>query len=255
MPSEYWEQPTLAAEADVIQGWCFSEDHSPPPPIRVLPDGDVSVLFSAPADGKAWQATVLGATTRASIVHHPEPRVQIQARLAPGAACALLGARPWQLRDRAVPLRELWGRRASQLLGELEEATSWPDRRTTIEQALGRGRATIDPTAELVRRAACVIRRHQGRVLISALCAALGAHPRQLERAFAHHVGITPKLLARIVRFRSAREALRRRTPAVQIAVAAGYSDQAHMTREFRAFAGVPPSLLGSAVAFVQAVE
>jgi AraC-like DNA-binding protein len=252
--SKYWEQSAGDDRASVIQGWCFSEDESHPPPIRVLPDGEVSILFSAPASGETWEATLLGATTRASIVIQDEPRVQIQARLAPGAGSSVFGMDFRDFRDAAVPLADVWGRpRANMLLEALSSADSWPNRRSAIEVVFAHAGGAIAPAAELVRRARAAIRRGRGRLRIDAVCETLGTHPRQLERAFAHHLGISPKLLSRIVRFRCAREALRDGEPAAQVALATGYSDQAHMTREFRAFAGVPPSLLVSAVGFVQA--
>jgi AraC-like DNA-binding protein len=54
---------------------------------------------------------------------------------------------------------------------------------------------------------------------------------------------MSPKRYARLMRFRSLLASLRH-APADALgllALEAGYSDQAHMTREFRAFAGVTP--------------
>lgn len=253
LESEYWEQQPQGVAADVIERWCFSTDRVPAPPIRVLPDGGVSLLFSAQAPGEAWDATVFGSTTRVSVAHHPEPRLQIQAQLVPGAARSVLGGGLREMRDRAAPLRDLWGRRTDRLLSDLGRATSWLERQTAIERALASGDHARAPISQLVRAAAQRARETRGRMGVGELCAALGVYPRQLERAFADGLGIPPKLFARIVRFRAAREAVRSGTPCARIAIWAGYSDQAHMTREFRAFAGVPPSRLATRVAYVQA--
>ena len=45
-----------------------------------------------------------------------------------------------------------------------------------------------------------------------------------------------------ILRFRAAHGSLSSGTPASRVALDAGYSDQAHMVREFRKIAGVTPS-------------
>jgi AraC-like DNA-binding protein len=244
--STYWEQSPRNAHLDIIAGWCFSEDGSRSPAIRVLPRGEVSVLFSAPAAGEAWESMLLGATTKASIVQQAEPRLQIQLRLAPGAAASIFATDLRPLRDEAIPLPEVWGHATESLLGGLARARSWRDRRMAIEAFLAKQRTSIASGGELVRRATQMIRREQGRIRVNTLCTRLEVPPRKLERAFAHHLGVGPKLLARIVRFRTAREALLEGEPATRVALGAGYSDQAHMTREFRTFSGVPPSLLDS---------
>ena len=61
-------------------------------------------------------------------------------------------------------------------------------------------------------------------------------------------VGLTPKTIARVVRFDRARRLLQRgvmvlrRPMLADLAVACGYYDQAHLDREFRALAGCSPS-------------
>jgi transcriptional regulator GlxA family with amidase domain len=71
----------------------------------------------------------------------------------------------------------------------------------------------------------------------------LNVSPRRLERQFLTHVGMSPKLFARLVRFdRTVRDLARRGdTPWARFALAHGYSDQAHFINEFREFAGVTP--------------
>jgi len=75
---------------------------------------------------------------------------------------------------------------------------------------------------------------------MDALGVQLGTNPRRLERAFAHSLGIRPKLFARIVRLNAALALLAsdQRLAAVDWALAAGYFDQAHLARDFRVVAG-----------------
>lgn len=64
---------------------------------------------------------------------------------------------------------------------------------------------------------------------------------RQYRRRFRERVGVGPKLLARIQRFQ---QALRRvgTMPLAAVAAECGYADQSHLVRDFRQFAGLPPS-------------
>jgi AraC-like DNA-binding protein len=82
-----------------------------------------------------------------------------------------------------------------------------------------------------------------GTVSIDALTRTTGASSRWLERRFQASVGVTPKRLARLVRFRRALAALDASPSDRGVAVALdhGYYDQAHFIAEFRAFAGDAP--------------
>ena len=65
----------------------------------------------------------------------------------------------------------------------------------------------------------------------------------QFERQFKHDTAISPKAYARIVRFGSLQAALLV-NPTIRLATLAeayGYSDQAHLIREFKSFAHCTP--------------
>ena len=87
---------------------------------------------------------------------------------------------------------------------------------------------------------------------LTALASARGVHPAYLCHAFRAAFGISIGQFVRTVRFEWAREALRVGRAATDIstivdmsladiAAAAGFSDQAHLSREFRKRAGVSP--------------
>jgi transcriptional regulator GlxA family with amidase domain len=70
-----------------------------------------------------------------------------------------------------------------------------------------------------------------------------GVRPRQLQRRFAEHVGVGPKWVIRRYRLYEAAERAARGTDVrwAELAAELGYSDQAHLTREFTAALGLPP--------------
>lgn len=101
------------------------------------------------------------------------------------------------------------------------------------------------------------MRRARGGVGVRETAAALGVGERRLERTFDQCVGLSPKFLARVLRFRAAAsEIVRQRDrwtdPPTRhhlaplswsaLAHAAGYADQPHFNREFRALAGLTPT-------------
>ena len=71
---------------------------------------------------------------------------------------------------------------------------------------------------------------------------------------FTSEYGVGPKTLARLVRFSRSVDAVRTGTGLADIASSVGYADQAHMTREWAEFAGLPPTrwVRADELAFVQ---
>jgi len=69
----------------------------------------------------------------------------------------------------------------------------------------------------------------------------LGCSQRTLERHILADVGVSPKTLQRIVRFRDYFRRLRLGESGSRAAVNAGYYDQSHANRDFRAFTGASP--------------
>ena len=71
----------------------------------------------------------------------------------------------------------------------------------------------------------------------------VGKSNRQIERQFKTWLGITPKHLQRIFRVKQAIEYLRLSSPTdlAQMSLDMGFSDQAHMTREFQRIARTTP--------------
>ncbi|MEX0170479.1 DUF6597 domain-containing transcriptional factor [Streptomyces sp. LMG1-1-1.1] len=101
-----------------------------------------------------------------------------------------------------------------------------------------------DPAAEQAMELVELIRSDRGVRKVSQLAAASGLSARSLQRLFASHVGVGPKWV--ILRYRI-HEALERAESAeaadwAGLAAELGYSDQAHLVRDFTATIGVSPT-------------
>jgi AraC family transcriptional regulator len=79
-------------------------------------------------------------------------------------------------------------------------------------------------------------------VSIEEIAVSVGVHPSHLNRVFRAHMNQTPGEYLRAIRMdRSTREVLATDLPLKAIAARAGFSDQAHFTREFRRHHGQSP--------------
>lgn len=96
---------------------------------------------------------------------------------------------------------------------------------------------------ELCGRALDALVAGNGAATVAELAAAHGLSARSLERLFARHVGLSPKTVARVLRFQAALRALMSDpgTALADVAAACGYFDQAHFVRDFRRFTGGVP--------------
>ncbi len=87
---------------------------------------------------------------------------------------------------------------------------------------------------------AFVIRFKPGRAAVALQTPLTLLTDAHLGRTFAHHVGVTPKTFARVMRFRRAIE-LGKRQQWADVAAELGYFDQSHLIADFREFAGETP--------------
>lgn len=245
--------------------WSISAEAAAPTANRVLPDGCADLIV-----GIAGQpGPVAVGTMRTALVHPVAGAVDLfGVRFRPGGSAAVLGLPLAELTDRRVPLDALWGREAARLQDILPQAATGngphlaaASRIARLESLLlGRlARAGERWAADerLVRAAVALLRQSRGGASVREVAAGLGVGERRLERAFDAAVGIGPKALARVLRLRRVVRAVDRapaggRGPArgagagrptwSGIAALAGYADQSHLIREFRALAGLTPA-------------
>jgi AraC-like DNA-binding protein len=234
---------------------------APPLPNRVLPDGCADLIIEIANEPRLM---VVGAMRTAAVVPVSGAVDYFGIRFRPGGALPFLDTPLAELTDRGVPLDAMWGRAADALADILASAA--PHARVAHAERLLRERLrppAREPRGDerLAAEAVRLMRRARGRVGIGEVALALGVGERRLERAFGRSVGLAPKVLGRVLRLGHAVQVMDRMsggTAAARwtaVAFEAGYADQSHLIREFRALAGVTPAQLlaeRQGVGFVQ---
>ncbi|MGI5130803.1 helix-turn-helix domain-containing protein [Pseudonocardia sp. CA-107938] len=178
----------------------------------------------------------------------------VQVNLTPLGGYVLLGVAMDALTNRSTSLDELSVPALAALPEQLADAPDWPARFARVDTVLVRllacARRLPDPE---VRWAWQQLRRTGGAAGVAELAAGTGWSRRHLLTRFRTQVGLTPKTAARVLRFERAARLL---VPVLadggpgagtarsisDVAAGCGYADHAHLTREFRALAGVTPS-------------
>ncbi|HEX6245061.1 MAG TPA: helix-turn-helix transcriptional regulator [Polyangiales bacterium] len=238
-------RPALAAYVRHVR--LTYPQHEPQAYVR-LPDGEVELVVQLSEDSVAAHAIGTRLAPLRKTGH--TPREALAVRFKAGGAYPFFGLPVSELTDRVLSMETLWGAESRQLTEALRGAHSSDARVAAIEQALSarlQGAALYEPSsAGAARRAIRLVQ--QSRVLpnVEELADQLGASARQLRRAFAAVVGLSPKEYLRVLRFQRALQTARRQPhlPWGVIANQAGFYDQAHLVAEFQALGGASPGAL-----------
>jgi AraC-like DNA-binding protein len=201
--------------------------------VRVVPDGCTDIVWRA-GDG----ATVAGPDTGHWFSATEPGQAIVGVRLLPGAGGAALRLPLTELRDRRVDVSDL-----GLAVNEQLDPDARPDDVVRRLAALAM-RLTAGAPADRAVQAAVVRLMDPGQ-RVDRLASDLGFSERQLRRRFAVAVGYGPKTLQRVLRLRRFLGA--DTGTLARAALEAGYSDQAHLTRDCRELTGLTPLQLRGA--------
>jgi AraC-like DNA-binding protein len=220
---------------------------------RVLPTGGMHLVFRLsdhplrlfndihdPTGYRVGHTIVGGARATFYVREISEPVRSVGAQLHPGAADLLFGVPADELAGRHTPLEDLWGRSAIEARERLMEADG-PERQLDMLELLLAER--LPAVRGLHPAVAHALGRFMTTVDVRQVVKESGYSHRRFIALFHRELGLTPKVYCRLLRFQGALEQVAA-TPAVslvEVALDAGYSDQAHFTREFQEFAGLAP--------------
>jgi AraC-like DNA-binding protein len=251
-PLGRWELVSRAAPAPLrphVLGYQGYRQESREPFRRTeMPSGEVHVILSfGPAVRAPERRTsfVAAPHTEHVVVEDDGEQHGVELRLTPLGAHRLLAVPMHELANQTVPVADVAGRWGEELVERLRDAADWTARFALLDALLA-GR--LDAAPRLAPEVEHAWWRLGGadRLSVAALAGEVGWSPRRLQHCFREQAGLPPKAFARILRFQRAARLLQRPDgPSLcEIALGCGYYDQAHLNRDFRAFAGCTPSEL-----------
>jgi AraC-like DNA-binding protein len=213
--------------------------------------GDPCVHFVCEAGGPHAGARVVGVWTRLwKRTLEGVGRVR-GVKLRAGAARAFLAAPAAAFRNRIVPLDAAFGRGAARLRRAVLEPAEDHEGFAAFEAWL-RAHRRPDDDGQISLSVALVerIARDADITSVERLAAIAGLHPRALQRLFREHVGASPKWVIRRNRLQEVALRLERgeATSLAMLAAELGYTDQAHLARDFKAVVGKSPSAFAAFV-------
>lgn len=189
--------------------------------------------------GEEIGVAILGGMRLAPVHKAMEGQASVGAVLRPDTLGLLHKFAPPELAGRHVALTDLWTTgEVEEGIGQIRASATGAERLEHFERLLSRlfsGALAPDP---LVRHA---LRRLDEGARVDTVVFETGLSHRHFSARFRDTVAILPVDYRQIRRFDRLITALshRERGGLAEIALIAGYSDQAHMAREFRAFSGL----------------
>jgi len=228
MTDDYVERRT--AHDMFACAWSRTVPSGAPAP-RVVPDGCADVMWHR----ESGRLLVAGPDTYAHQTSlGPGPLVAVRFR--PGRAPAGLGMPADALRDARVELADVWRPSAARRLAEELAVSSSPGLllATSVAAQGGSWDPFVPTVVSLARRG----------VPVREMAAVVGLAERQLHRRCLAAFGYGAKVLSRVLRFDSAVRLARDGVALASVAHGMGYADQAHLSREVKALAGVSPRVL-----------
>ncbi|MEU9254779.1 helix-turn-helix domain-containing protein [Streptomyces sp. NPDC048270] len=242
--------PAPSLRPGVLRYRGFRRAQGPPCRHLEVPAGAVSLLLltegelllgppDTPGPLAAHTAVACGMRTSGLAVEHRGPVAGVEVTLTPWCAYTLFGGHPLARLGRGpLDLAELIGPRAAALRERLAEASGPPARFAVLDRTLAELLTAGPPPAPPVVRAWRGLHASAGGAPIPQLAHEVGWCQSQLERRFREQVGLTPKGCARVIRLRNALRLLRGGLPGAELAAAAGFHDQSHLSREFKSMTG-----------------
>ena len=226
----------ILAPAPPLQAWVRHVSIQPGParqaPWRVVPDTSPHLIFGL-TRGTPW-CRVVGARSTYADIDVADRELTVAVRLQPGVLPALLRDTAASLTDRAVDVVDAMGSRAAPCAADLAALTPLEAARLLL-RAVARRCGDAPPPSE--SRALAHVSR------VDDLARLLGLSARRAHARIFDAVGLPPKRALRIRRLHATLRSVGTGQSLAAAAVLAGYSDQAHFTREAHALLGDPPGV------------
>jgi AraC-like DNA-binding protein len=220
---------------------------------RVLPDGTYELVLAFGDRHRLVEragvrvlpaASFGGMRSRPLVLEHPDRCDTLGIVLRPAGAYALLARPLWEVSDLTLDARDVLARDVDELVERCAETPSPAARFARVCGWLMNRLARAKSPDLAIAWMAAEIERSGGAIRVGSLQRETSLSRARATERFREQIGTRPKQYARLVRFRRVLERLQDDAAVLaDVALEAGYYDQAHMNAEFRELAGVSPTV------------
>lgn len=210
-----------------------------------LADGPIVASIDPMGDGGGNAPSLLiGIRSRFNIIDTAKLRSAMGVVFWPGGVHAFLGPLTDAFHNKNVSLDLIWGSMVRSLRDRLRAANEPVEKFRLLEVALLQHVNERLQLNTAVRYALQEFAHRPEIPRVQELAHEAGLSRRRFSQLFREQIGLTPKLYCRLQRFQNMLKLIASSASVdwAQLALAAGYSDQAHLAHEFHDFSGLSPS-------------
>jgi len=224
------------------------------------PSGQIELAFNL--GESSWQSEIgnkkqtdpqvelLGQMTGPILIKSPGKTLMLGIRFYSYAAGYFFDYALEEFSNQINDLRDVMGKSVKELHEKLLNEPDMSNRITIVERFLLKRLSETEKNDKLMllKRITTDLHKHPERN-IKHVANDYNMSPRNMQRLFLRHMGITPKLYVRINRFQQGLQYLEQNKELLtDIAYKSGYADQSHFIRDFKAFADKTPSAFNPGV-------
>jgi AraC-like DNA-binding protein len=236
--------------------WLFDGGQTPRKE-RIVPSGTTELVINLRDDEirihnraqskqyKRFSGAVLsGPYASTFVVDAMQHESMLGVHFKPGGAFPFLDAIASELTDAHVDLADLWGRSGLELRERLCVVSTHQERFQIMEGVLTDRLRRSRKGHHVVATALNAFGPYGTRASVRDVARDVGICQRRFSKVFAAHVGLTPKVFCRVLRFQRVRTLADQieKLDWAQIASTCGYFDQSHLINDFHEFSGVSPT-------------
>jgi AraC-like DNA-binding protein len=231
--------------------WIVESDDPSPHEQKIIPDGHPEIIFHF---GDSYRINISGqweeqalSLVAGQIRQHfylqNTGRVSILGiKLQPTTLNQLFQFDMSGLTDSVLPLQQVAIPQLIHLEKEIRQARNMDERVIIANQFF----SSFEFVGNAVTDGVSWIFKTKGTGTVEELGDVMRVSERQTERLFQKNIGLSPKFYCRLIRFNAIFNLLTQRDPGwAELAYEAGFADQSHFIRNFKAFTGEEPSAYG----------
>jgi AraC-like DNA-binding protein len=205
---------------------------------ETLPHPNVHLVFEAEG------ARIAGVHTGRFTTRLEDQGWAFGVKFRPGAFQPYFGRSVATLRDRSVPIEEVFGESGAALARQVSDLRGEAEKAAAVERFLNERKTPTDPNVERASKIVDEIAENREIVSVEQIVEQWRLGKRPLQQLFSSYVGVGPKWVINRYRIHEAVERLHERAHATisELAVELGYFDQAHFIRDFRKLVGCSPA-------------
>jgi len=235
--------------------WIVENEETTPRTQKIIPDGFCEIIFHYKDPYRiclngGWelqtQSLLAGQLRQYFFLENTGASGMIGIKLQPTALTHLFQLDMHTLTGQVANLPAVLGKRLAPLEQTLRGTSDHEKMIQILDDHFTRLAADITDTPSAVDEAINLIFAQKGMITVGDITARLHVSERHLERLFAKYIGLSPKFYARIIRFSAIFQLIQQENPGwIALACEAGFYDQSHFIRNFKAFTGEDPSQYG----------